>query len=148
MFKPKPLPALVTTLKYDEGLSLSPYKCPAGKLTIGYGRNLEANGITIAEAELMLRNDCDWVLQSAKAMMKKWDDIDHYRQVAIANMIYQLGAEGFRKFATTRKHIDNRNWEAAYASANASLWAKQTPRRAARVTYLLLTGKPHEEYDL
>ncbi|HOE90389.1 MAG TPA: lysozyme, partial [Candidatus Cloacimonadota bacterium] len=29
-------------LKKHEGLVLKPYKCSAGKLTIGYGRNLEA----------------------------------------------------------------------------------------------------------
>ena len=28
-------------LKEQEGLSLTPYKCTAGKLTIGYGYNLE-----------------------------------------------------------------------------------------------------------
>ena len=32
--------------KLAEGLSLKPYRCPAGKLTIGYGHNLEANGIS------------------------------------------------------------------------------------------------------
>ncbi|MCP4280350.1 MAG: lysozyme, partial [Alteromonas sp.] len=27
-----------------EGLRLKPYKCTAGKITIGYGRNLDDNG--------------------------------------------------------------------------------------------------------
>ena len=29
-----------------EGLKLKPYQCPAGRLTIGVGRNLEDKGIT------------------------------------------------------------------------------------------------------
>ena len=33
-------------LKQDEGWRLKPYRCTAGKLTIGYGRNIEDKGIT------------------------------------------------------------------------------------------------------
>jgi len=44
-------------LQSDEGLRLKPYHCTAGKLTIGYGRNLEDRGITEAEAEYLLEND-------------------------------------------------------------------------------------------
>ncbi len=38
-------------LKELEGLYLVPYRCPAGKWTIGYGHNLEANGLTVDEAK-------------------------------------------------------------------------------------------------
>lgn len=38
-------------LKELEGLRLDPYQCPAGKWTIGYGHNLEANGLTADEAK-------------------------------------------------------------------------------------------------
>ena len=34
----------------DEGIRLKPYLCPAGKTTIGVGRNLDDVGITEAEA--------------------------------------------------------------------------------------------------
>ncbi len=40
-------------LKELEGLYLKPYKCPANKWTIGYGDNLEANGLTADEAKLV-----------------------------------------------------------------------------------------------
>lgn len=40
-------------IKLHEGLRLKPYKCPAGKLTIGYGLNLDG-GITKEEAEILL----------------------------------------------------------------------------------------------
>ena len=40
--------------KRFEGLRLKPYLCPAGKLTIGYGYNLEDNGITEEIAVLLL----------------------------------------------------------------------------------------------
>lgn len=41
----------------DEGFRSKPYKCTAGKLTIGVGRNIEDNGITEDEAMYLLEND-------------------------------------------------------------------------------------------
>ena len=34
---------ILDMLREDEGLVLKPYKCPAGKKTIGYGFNMEVN---------------------------------------------------------------------------------------------------------
>ena len=48
---------LLNQLRRHEGLRLDPYKCSEGYLTIGYGRNIETNGISEAEAEFMLMND-------------------------------------------------------------------------------------------
>ena len=40
-----------------EGLRLKPYRCTAGKLTIGIGRNLDDRGISLKEAYAMLERD-------------------------------------------------------------------------------------------
>jgi lysozyme len=40
-----------------EGLRLKPYRCTAGKLTIGIGRNLDDCGISQTEAYVLLEND-------------------------------------------------------------------------------------------
>ena len=40
-----------------EGLKLFPYQCPAGKTTIGVGRNLDDKGISEKEAMYMLNED-------------------------------------------------------------------------------------------
>ena len=40
-----------------EGLRLKPYHCTGGKLTIGYGRNLDDVGISRAEAEMLRAAD-------------------------------------------------------------------------------------------
>ena len=45
----------------NEGMELKPYQCTSDKTTIGVGRNLTDNGITIQEAELLLLNDMDGV---------------------------------------------------------------------------------------
>ena len=45
----------------NEGIKLHPYKCTSGFLTIGVGRNIEQNGITSVEAEMLLINDMEGV---------------------------------------------------------------------------------------
>ncbi len=44
---------LIDLIKRHEGLSLKPYMDSRGFLTIGYGRNLDANGISKSEAEYL-----------------------------------------------------------------------------------------------
>jgi lysozyme len=51
-----------------EGLRLKPYLCPAGKLTIGIGRNLEGKGITEQEAVMLLENDIQECLDDLKPL--------------------------------------------------------------------------------
>ena len=41
--------ALISELERDEGVRLSAYKCTAGFLTIGVGRNLDTNKLTVEE---------------------------------------------------------------------------------------------------
>ena len=48
-------------LKKEEGFRAKVYKCTAGKNTIGFGRNLDDNGITYEEAEYLLKNDIKMV---------------------------------------------------------------------------------------
>ena len=67
---------MIQRLVMHEGCELMPYKCPAGYLTIGVGRNLETNpltkeeqkvcgdwrhGITKNAAFYLLRNDIEKV---------------------------------------------------------------------------------------
>src|SRR6056300_1394169 len=53
----------------NEGLVCQPYHCSAGKLTIGVGRNLEANGISEEEAMYLLQNDIQRVVDN---LDKNW----------------------------------------------------------------------------
>ena len=48
---------LIAQLKIDEGFRGKPYRCTAGKLTIGFGRNLDDVGASVAESEMMLSVD-------------------------------------------------------------------------------------------
>ena len=49
--------AFLDQIILHEGLELTPYKCTAGQLTIGVGRNLDDRGITEDEARFLCKND-------------------------------------------------------------------------------------------
>ena len=50
---------MIAQLRLHEGERLFPYKCTAGRLTIGVGRNLDDRGITAEESAYLLGHDID-----------------------------------------------------------------------------------------
>ena len=52
-------------------------------------------------------------------------------QMAVTDMMFQLGLTRFRKFYQTIGALNSGNWKQAAIYAKDSLWAKQTPARAA-----------------
>lgn len=120
----------------DEGLKLKPYKCTAGKTTIGVGRNLDDVGISkdealsllgndIARVEAELFNELPWLVTRPETVQR-----------AVANMVFQMGLAGVLKFKGMLAAIQAGDYESAKKHALDSAWAKQTPNRAAKVTGL------------
>jgi len=79
-----------------EGLRLKPYRCTAGKLTIGIGRNLDDCGITQSEAYVMLIND---IINCEKQLQAKIPDIynglDEVRKSMLLNMCISIPQSRF-----------------------------------------------------
>ena len=138
-----------------EGLSLMPYRCPLGKLTIGVGRNLEDNplnyeekralgdymhGITKNGAMMLLRNDINRCYLEAKKIFVGFEDLCDDRKYALVDMCFQLGAKGVRKFRIMRKAIENRDFVRASEACLASNYAKQTPKRANKIAKVIRFG--------
>ena len=91
-------------IKQDEGTKKKngkhiPYKCSAGVLTIGHGRNLE-KGISDAAAEFLFQEDMDEV--RGQCVKFSWfKDLTEARQAVIENMIFNLGLGTFLEFKNT-----------------------------------------------
>lgn len=120
---------LTATLKRHEGLELKPYRCTAGKLTIGIGRNLEDVGISEAEAEFLLRNDVDVVVAALDDRIPWWSTLPTGKRVVLASMAFQLGVGGllkFRKFLAAAEDGDDLE---AVAQMRDSAWYRQTTNR-------------------
>jgi len=141
---------LLNQTKFEEGLRLTAYICPAGKKTIGYGHNLEANPyfegnripdkITKEQAEVILHHD----LNNVATRLAAWHGFELLqgaRKDAVIQMAFQLGFDGFMGFKNMRKALLRCEWAAAKSHALDSKWARQTPKRATRVAHQLLTGQ-------
>lgn len=118
---------LIKQIKRHEGLRLKPYRCTAGKLTIGYGRNLDDVGINEDEALGMLANDLiNICLELAKCEHSEIiGQMSIERQAVIANMAYNIGVPALMKFKKMWEHIENCNYGMASAEMLDSKWAKQ-----------------------
>lgn len=129
----------IEQLKRHEGLKLKPYKCTEGKLTIGYGRNLEDRGITKSEAEEMLLTDmCE--VEEHLFNEGLLSDLNDARKAVLINMGFQLGIQGLFGFKRMIAAVDSKQFELAAKEMLDSKWAKQTPNRAKELSEQMLTG--------
>jgi lysozyme len=132
--------ALRAQLIQHEGLRLRPYRCTAGYLTVGVGRNLDANGISRDEAMLMLDNDiaqCIGQLRGAFSWFEKQDEI---RQRALIDLCFNLGINGLLKFRNTLAAWARDDYKAAARGLEASRWFSQVGRRGPRIVHMVRHG--------
>ena len=125
-----------------EGLRLKPYRCTAGKLTIGIGRNLDDCGISQTEAYLLMENDiqnCE--KQLLDEIPEIYNPLDEVRKSVLLNMCFNLGIGGLLGFNNTLAFIAAGDWERAANGMLASKWAKQVGRRAIELSELMRKGK-------
>lgn len=129
----------IQQLKIDEGFRGEPYKCTAGKTTIGYGRNLEANPITEDEAEYLLLNDLRKVENQLKGR-PFFDKLNNTRKDVIINMSFNLGLAGVLKFQNMISAIVESDYNRAADEMLDSRWAKQVGNRAKRLSDKIRSG--------
>lgn len=112
-----------------------PYPCSEGKVTIGYGYNLEAHGYTPADAwkvrwpmdraEKELGEELRRIFLGLNAYWPWWETLDDVRQAALVSMAYVLGLSGLAKWKQTLKAIQAGAWEDVVQNLLSSLWQKQ-----------------------
>ena len=121
-------------LLVDEGLRLKPYKCTAGKTSIGYGRNLDDVGISQAVADLMLQEDLQVAEKACKRIFGDlYDSWGENRQLGWINLAFNLGYNRLMQFRNTLRAARIEDWEEVQNGLRASLWFKQVGKRAERV---------------
>lgn len=124
-----------------EGLRLKVYKCPAGKLTIGVGRNLEDNGITRSEALYLLENDLKKAEKTCEEAFLWFERLDSVRKGVIIEMVFNLGFQGFLGFKRLIKALTIQDFTGAAEEMLNSHWAFQVGKRAEKLARIMRTGK-------
>ena len=121
---------LVERIKKHEGFESFPYKCPAGKVSIGYGRNLEDCGISEQEAEILLSNDI------TRAKLELYNNfpwaigMDDIRKGVLVEMVFNMGITRFKGFKKMLVACQKGEWDKAANEMLDSDWHKQVKSRA------------------
>lgn len=137
--------AMTRQLRLHEGERLKPYRCTAGKLTIGVGRNLEDRGITAQESAMLLAND---IAREEAELMRAlpWvGQLDDVRQRVLLDMSFNLGLAGLLGFKNTLAAIQAGDYQRGATMMLDSKWARQVGGRAERLSRMMATGKDPRE---
>ena len=132
--------SVVELIQRHEGLRLKPYKCTAGKVTIGFGRNLEDVGITAEEATRMLHHDIAECIKQLETI-DGFSMLDEVRRAVLIDMTYNLGFAGILAFKNMWRAVENRDYDKAAVEMLDSKWARQVGQRALRLSTMMQTGE-------
>lgn len=125
-------------LETDEGLRLKPYKCTAGKTTIGIGRNLDDNGISKEMAYQMLDEDVALANKACQKLFgEQWNSWSENRRLGWINFLFNVGFQTASKFKNTIRAARIEDWAEVEKHLKESLWYKQVGKRAERVIAMI-----------
>lgn len=136
---------LIAAIKAHEGTVMERdrhvvYRCPAGKLTIGYGRNVEDLGLSDDEAKFLLENDILRCVQELAREYPWFKELEGARRDAIINIFYNLGATTFRTFKNAIAAMERGEYKKAGAEFLDSKWATQVRGRAIKLSDMITTN--------
>jgi len=137
---PDLLNACAGLLRRHEGLRLKPYTDTTGHLTIGYGRNLEARGISRDEAEYLLQADLERTYTALQTRVPWIIDLSEVRQAVLIDMAFNLGLAGLLQFTKTLRMIQTGAYDDAAVAMLNSRWATQVKGRATRLAQMMSTN--------
>ncbi len=115
-------------LKRHEGLRLVSYRCPAGKLSIGFGHTnkvLPGDICTKEEADAFLSYDVAVAERDAEALLgKTFFVLSPRRQDAVINLAFNMGRRRLSAFVTTLNYLRTGKFTAAAGSLSRTKWVK------------------------
>ena len=144
---------LIDLISDHEGVKLKVYDDYTGKElkagdvlvghpTIGIGRNVAKDGLGISqeEAEFMLMNDISRVKEEIKNF--PIEHLNEVRTAIIIDMAFNMGITRFNPtmWKKTFQAIVNEDWQKATTEMLDSNWARQTKRRSAKLSQMMLLG--------
>lgn len=127
----------VRQLMVHEGFRSKPYKCQMGKLTIGFGMNLEATPMPVEVAMLWLEMEVDKADKELDKELDFYKDLDEKRKSVLINMAFNLGMEGLLKFKNTLDYVSKNKFTEASVEMLESIWASQVGERANELSEIM-----------
>ena len=125
--------ALIERIAENEGFRSKVYKCSEGVDTFGHGltyiteeESLHIVAGRVPKKHLKLLDKLDW-----------YKDLPPEIQGVIIEMCFQMGTTGMLKFKKMIANMKDRNWKGAADEMLDSLWARQTPISANRLSEIV-----------
>lgn len=131
-------------LRGDEGEVLTEYKDHLGYSTIGVGRLIDkrkGGGISKEESAYLLANDIMRFSTELDKRIPWWNSLDEARRGVLLAMAFQMGIDGLLGFKNTLEAVRLGQYDKAASGMLQSMWAKQTPERAGRMSEQMRTGQ-------
>jgi lysozyme len=128
-------------LKLHEGFRRFPYLDSKGNLTIGWGRNLKAVGVSETEAEIMLGDDVVNATAELYRALPWTQDLDDPRKCAFIELSFNMGVEKLLGFSKMINFAKAKEWKEASAALLDSNWDKEVgSNRAQAIAYTIEFG--------
>ena len=130
----------VARLAVEEGFRATAYRDSVGRLTIGYGFNVDA-GITEPAARALLGAQAEQVMQQLAAYWW-WPNLDDVRASVVVDLAFNLGVAGLLHFPKMLAAIGAKDWSTAHDELLNSDAAHMLPKRYAALADILVSGNP------
>ena len=126
--------SLIEAVKESEGFRDKPYHCTENVLTIGYGFAIKDLVLDEDICDMILERKLDKLIDATDKKFPFLRGLPQDKCEVIYEMVYQLGLNGVSKFKNMLKHLEAENYEKSATEMLDSLWAKQTPNRAIKLS--------------
>tara|TARA_R100000353_G_scaffold73681_3_gene56284 strand:- start:4103 stop:4504 length:402 start_codon:yes stop_codon:yes gene_type:complete len=126
--------SLVESIKEGEGYRAKVYKCTEGYDTIGYGFAIKDLELDEEVCDLILDKKLDKLIDATNKKFPFLRELPQDKCEVVFEMVYQLGLTGVSKFKKMLKALERKDYDKASAEMLDSLWAKQTPNRAIKLS--------------
>jgi len=124
--------------KRAEGYRDTVYQCSAGKLTVGYGHNLEDRPLPQHIIEAIFEWDYEQAEKDARRFLgPAWLTLSDVRRGVVTDMAFNMGLTTLSEFRKTRKYIAEGRFKEAAAEMLNSKWARQVGDRAQRLALVM-----------
>lgn len=146
--------SLKDLIKKHEGFSNHVYLCPAGKRTIGWGHNIDANplpkhiqayldawGYLLPEhCEELLESDINVAIESCERIYPFFSAATERRQNALVDFCFNVGEGTARTFKNTNRAINEGRWDDAAKGFENSKWFSQVGNRSREIVSMIREG--------
>lgn len=141
-------------IELHEGFRSLVYKDSVGKKTLGYGRNLDGNplsvnewnniiipnGITKDQGEQLLIPQLTGIINWLSITFKWFNDLTINRKLCLIDIVFNIGEGGFLKFHDTIAALEKGNYTEAASNLKNSSWYNEVGQRARNDVLLMING--------